>query len=178
MIICKGVGILALLALSLISSSVFAQEARGTIQGRVVDTSGFAVPGASVEVRNIATGVVSPMTSNEQGSYPVPFLIPGTYRVTVSLQGFSTFINDGIELHVADVLAVDATPQGRQHRRIGHGHCDCGDRRSLHRRARTGGRRAAHRRAAYSRRQSRRARRPRSGCDRDHRFAVAQGRLQ
>jgi hypothetical protein len=103
------VGILALLALSLISSTVFAQEARGTIQGRVIDTSGFAVPGASVEVLNTATGVVSPTTSNEQGSYRVPFLIPGTYRVTVSLQGFSTSVNDGIELHVADVLAVDAT---------------------------------------------------------------------
>ena len=109
MSICTRVGILALLALSLISSTVFAQEARGTIQGRVIDTSGFAVPGASVEVLNTATGVVSPTTSNEQGSYRVPFLIPGTYRVTVSLQGFSTFVNDGIELHVADVLAVDAT---------------------------------------------------------------------
>src|SRR5688572_158460 len=109
MSICTRVGILALLALSLMSSTVFAQEARGTIQGRVIDTSGFAVPGASVEVLNTATGVVSPTTSNEQGSYRVPFLIPGTYRVTVSLQGFSTFVNDGIELHVADVLAVDAT---------------------------------------------------------------------
>ena len=103
------VGILALLALSVISSTVYAQEARGTIQGRVVDTSGSAVPGASVEILNTATGVVSSTTSNEQGSYRVPFLIPGPYRVTVSLQGFSTFVNDGIELHVADVLAVDAT---------------------------------------------------------------------
>src|SRR5687768_6591155 len=109
MSICTRVGILALLALSLISPTVFAQEARGTIQGRVIDTSGFAVPGASVEVLNTATGVVSPTTSNEQGSYRVPFLIPGVYRVTVSLQGFSTFINDRIELHVADVLTVDAT---------------------------------------------------------------------
>src|SRR5688572_5358814 len=109
MSICTRVGILALLALSLMSSTVFAQEARGTIQGRVIDTSGFAVPGASVEVLNTATGVVSPTTSNEQGSYRVPFLIPGTYRVTVSLQGFSTFVNDRIELHVADVLTVDAT---------------------------------------------------------------------
>src|SRR5688572_3459084 len=109
MVVCMRVGVLALVAISLITSAVFAQEARGTIQGRIVDTSGFAVPGASVEVLNTATGVVSPTTSNEQGSYRVPFLIPGVYRVTVSLQGFSTFINDRIELHVADVLTVDAT---------------------------------------------------------------------
>lgn len=102
-------GILALLALSVISSTVYAQEARGTIQGRIVDSSGFAVPGATVEVLNTATGVVLSTISNEQGSYRVPFLIPGVYRLTVSLPGFSTFIREGIELHVADVLAVDAT---------------------------------------------------------------------
>ena len=109
MVVCMRVGILALVAISLITPAVFAQEARGTIQGRIVDTSGFAVPGATVEVLNTATGVVSPTTSNEQGSYRVPFLIPGVYRLTVSLQGFRTSINDRIELHVADVLTVDAT---------------------------------------------------------------------
>ena len=62
---------------SLISSSATAQESRGTIQGRVVDASGAAVPGASVEVLNLATGVVTPTTTNEQGSYRVPFLNPG-----------------------------------------------------------------------------------------------------
>ena len=62
---------------SLLSSSASAQEARGTIQGRVLDASGGAVPGATVEVLNIATGVVTPTTSNEEGSYRVPFLIPG-----------------------------------------------------------------------------------------------------
>jgi Carboxypeptidase regulatory-like domain len=86
-----------------------AQEARGTIQGRVVDASGSAVPGATVDVRNLATGVVTPTTTNAEGSYRVPFLIPGTYTVTVSLTGFSKFVSDNIEVHVADVLTVDAT---------------------------------------------------------------------
>ena len=105
----QRVGIVALLAMSLIASSALAQEARGTIQGRVVDSSGAAVPGATAEVLNLATGVVTPTTANEQGSYRVPFLIPGVYRITVSLEGFSTFVSDKIELHVADVLTVDAT---------------------------------------------------------------------
>ena len=85
-----------------------AQEARGTIQGRVVDTLGTGVPGATVEVLNIATGVVTPTTTNEEGSYRVPFLIPGTYRVTVTLEGFSKFVSDEIDVHVADLLTVDA----------------------------------------------------------------------
>jgi hypothetical protein len=100
---------LALVALAVLPSAVAAQESRGTLQGRVVDSSGGAVPGASVEVLNTATGVVTPTTTNEQGSYRMPFLNPGTYRVTVSLSGFGRFISDNIELHVADVLTVDAT---------------------------------------------------------------------
>src|SRR5687768_12144192 len=77
---------------SLIGAAAVAQEARGTIQGRVVDASGAAVPGATVEVLNIATGVVTPTTTNAEGSYRAPFLIPGAYRVTVTLQGFSKFV--------------------------------------------------------------------------------------
>ena len=92
-----------------LASPVAAQEARGTIQGRVVDASGAAVPGATVEVLNIATGVVTPSTSNEEGSYRVPFLIPGNYTVTVMLTGFSKFVSEPIEVHVADLLTVDAT---------------------------------------------------------------------
>jgi Carboxypeptidase regulatory-like domain len=104
---CLVVCILA--GLALIPAGVIAQESRGTLQGRVIDTSGAAVPGASVEVLNLATGVATPTTTNEQGSYRVAFLNPGTYRVTVSLTGFGKFISDNIELHVADVLTVDAT---------------------------------------------------------------------
>ena len=98
-----------LLVLVSLASPVAAQEARGTIQGRVVDASGGAVPGATVEVLNIATGVVTPTTSNEEGSYRVPFLIPGNYTVTVMLTGFSKFVSEPIEVHVADLLTVDAT---------------------------------------------------------------------
>jgi Carboxypeptidase regulatory-like domain len=91
------------------STAASAQEARGAIQGRVVDASGAAVPGATVEVKNLATGVVTPTVSNEEGSYRVPFLIPGSYTVTVSLEGFSRFISNPIEVHVADLLTVDAS---------------------------------------------------------------------
>jgi hypothetical protein len=90
------------------------QEARGTLQGKVSDASGAVVPGATVEVSNIATGVTTPTTSNEEGNYRVPFLNPGTYRVTVTLAGFSKFASQNIELHVAEVLIVDATLQPGQ----------------------------------------------------------------
>lgn len=94
-------------ATSVLSASAATQEARGTIQGRVTDSSGAAVPGALVEVLNVETGVVTPTTSNEEGSYRVAFLNPGTYRVNVTLDGFAPFKSEDIRVHVAAVLTVD-----------------------------------------------------------------------
>ena len=93
---------------------VTGQEARGTLQGRVSDASGGVVPGATVEVMNVNTGVTTPTTSNEEGNYRIPFLNPGTYRVTVTLTGFSKYVSPNIDLHVAEVLNVDATLQPGQ----------------------------------------------------------------
>ena len=99
---------MAALLFVLLCSAAGAQEARGTIQGRVTDSSGAAVPGATVEVFNLATGVATTTNTNAEGSYRVPFLNPGTYRVTVTLQGFSKYVSDQLEVHVADLLTVDA----------------------------------------------------------------------
>jgi Carboxypeptidase regulatory-like domain/TonB dependent receptor len=92
-----------------LTTRLHAQEARGTIQGRVSDESGGVVPGAAVEVANTATGLTTSTTSNDEGNYRVPFLNPGTYRVTVTLDGFSKFVSQDVALHVADVLTIDAT---------------------------------------------------------------------
>lgn len=98
----------------LVASPAWAQEARGTIQGKVTDESGGVVPGARVDITNVATGVVIDTTTNVQGSYRVPFLIPGQYRVSVTLDGFGRFQSADIEVHVADVLTVDAVlPAGQ-----------------------------------------------------------------
>ena len=102
---------LAALVATTFTADAAAQEARGAIQGRVADASGAAVPGATVEVKNLATGVITPTVTNDEGSYRVPFLIPGSYTVTVSLVGFSRFVSNRIEVHVADLLTVDASLQ-------------------------------------------------------------------
>lgn len=91
--------------------TAFAQESRGTLQGRVSDASGAVVPGATVEISNVNTGVTTPTVSNAEGNYRVPFLNPGTYRVTVTLTGFNKYVSQNIDLHVAEVLNVDATLQ-------------------------------------------------------------------
>jgi hypothetical protein len=67
---------------------LYAQEYRGSIQGRVSDPSGAAVPAAAVAVKNVETGVSVDATTNEEGNFQVPFLLPGNYAVAVTHAGF------------------------------------------------------------------------------------------
>jgi len=85
----------------------FGQVDRGAIEGRVLDSSGGAVPKASVIVTNKATAVVVTTPVNESGEYQVLALIPGTYSVKVSADGFESVLRDDINLHVQDRLSVD-----------------------------------------------------------------------
>src|SRR5712692_2636274 len=75
-----------------------AQEAGGTIVGTVTDPSGAAVSSASVNIKNVATGVERDSTTNADGVYTAPNLIPGTYELTITSPGFSTVVVQGIGL--------------------------------------------------------------------------------
>jgi len=63
----------------------FGQETTGTISGRVVDSQGLPIPGATV----MATGPqgTKPAVTDGTGNFTVPFLTPGTYAVRIELQG-------------------------------------------------------------------------------------------
>ena len=84
----------------------FGQIDRGAIEGRILDSSGAVVPKATVTVTNKATGVVTTTLVNDQGEYQVLTLIPGTYSVKVSAEGFESVLRDNIELHVQDRLSI------------------------------------------------------------------------
>ncbi|MGH9159154.1 MAG: TonB-dependent receptor domain-containing protein, partial [Vicinamibacteraceae bacterium] len=102
---------IALLALSVLlaASSVSAQEFRGTIEGRVSDSSGAAVPGATVTITNTETNVPAVAITNDTGTYTVAFLNSGTYTVTVELEGFRKVERDGVEVRVGDRIGLDFT---------------------------------------------------------------------
>jgi len=89
----------------LLALPVPAQQA--TVQGVVTDESNAAVPGARIAVTNVATGVVVKTVTNESGFYSVPFLIPGTYRVEATKQGFAVAKRDDLVLNVNQTVAVD-----------------------------------------------------------------------
>ena len=76
-----------------------AQQEVGTIAGVVRDTSGAVMPGVSVEAASPALiEKVRTTVTDSQGQYKIVDLRPGTYTVTFTLSGFSTFKREGITL--------------------------------------------------------------------------------
>ena len=79
--------------------AAWAQVASATIAGVVKDTSGGVLPGVTVEAASPALiEKVRSVVTDEQGLYRIVDLRPGTYTVTFTLPGFSTFRREGLEL--------------------------------------------------------------------------------
>jgi outer membrane receptor protein involved in Fe transport len=86
-----------------------AQETTGTIQGRVVDPQGLAVPGATVTITG-PRGAKTAVTDGE-GRFSVPFLTPGTYSVRAELQGFKTVQQNSVIVALGQTANVPVTMQ-------------------------------------------------------------------
>ncbi len=84
-----------LLLLSGLAPSLRAQTATGSVSGNVSDSSGAAVPGATVTITNKSTSVVRTTTSNSVGLYTVPGLEAGQYAIRSQHAGFKTVTVDG-----------------------------------------------------------------------------------
>ena len=84
-----------------------AQVAGATISGTVTDSTGKVVPNVRVSMNNVATGVSREVTTNEEGFYAAPNLLPGTYEVKFSAQGFKAEVKRDIELTVGASVSLD-----------------------------------------------------------------------
>ena len=91
------------------AGAAFAQDSRGTITGTVRDSSKGVVPGATVTVTSAAMGNEISTVTNEDGYFQAPYLIAGTYKLTVELQGFKRYVRDGLEVRIADRLELEVT---------------------------------------------------------------------
>jgi hypothetical protein len=94
----------AIVALLLLASPGFAQFDAATVLGSVHDASGGVVPGATVTLKNIATGITATTVSDANGDYQFLNVRIGTYSVRAELQGFS----------IAEVEDVQVTVNARQ----------------------------------------------------------------
>jgi hypothetical protein len=99
----------ALLLCSLAALDVAWAQTTGTatIAGAVTDSSGSAVVGARVTVTNTGTGVAISTSTTGEGTYYVPTLNPGTYRVQIEFQGFKQYVREGIVLRTAEQPRID-----------------------------------------------------------------------
>jgi Carboxypeptidase regulatory-like domain len=93
-------------------ATVWAQGgATAQMHGAVRDSTGAVVPGADVKATQTDTGVVRSTTTGADGGYVLTNLPLGPYRVEVSKQGFTTFVQTGIVLTVGSAPAVNMTLQ-------------------------------------------------------------------
>lgn len=101
---------LCILLLALLAPAAPAQTFRGTILGSVTDPVGGIIPGASVRVRNVETGIERVTTTDEEGNYTVAELPIGLYEVRVEARNFpQRFVVADVRVEVAAERRVDVT---------------------------------------------------------------------
>src|SRR5262245_20581862 len=87
------------LALFLITANnVFAQTGNASVGGFVQDPTQAFIPGVTVTATNTQTGVVTSAVTNESGTYTIPSLLPGIYKLSAELPGFRTRVYNDVQL--------------------------------------------------------------------------------
>ena len=105
------------LFLVLTSAACFAQSTNSAdIRGTVTDSTGALIPGVTVTVANVDTGVSKDFTTNQDGLYDTSSIVVGSYRVTFTRDGFERLVRGPISLQVGTTtvnaeLKVGATTQ-------------------------------------------------------------------
>jgi hypothetical protein len=100
---CKSIFVL----LSLVSAALAQTTGTATLVGTVTDNTGAVVPGATVTVVNIETQFVYNGQTSPEGSYYVPNINPGTYRLTLEAQGFKRYVREGVTLRTSEQPRID-----------------------------------------------------------------------
>src|SRR5437763_8820402 len=91
-------------------ASALAQTAgTGALSGTVTDQSGAGVPDAKITVANEATGEVRSVMSQSNGSFVVPLLPPGAYRVEFTKTGFKVAVRTGLTINVTETMRLDVS---------------------------------------------------------------------
>ena len=126
-----------------------AQETRSTISGTVRDEQGV-IPGATVKVTNVGTGVTQHLTTNTSGYFEARLLNAGTYEVVVEMTGFKTLRRTGVTLSSGQNALRAAHARDWHDRRRNHRHRRGAAAGSDHAAARTGARREEARGASAS----------------------------
>jgi hypothetical protein len=96
-----------LLAAVLCAPPALAQEVTGGVAGTVVDSSKAAIPGATVKLEGGAVNQVQ--VTDGSGRYAFAAVPPGTYKLTTTLQGFSTGVAENVMVAIGKATTIDFT---------------------------------------------------------------------
>jgi hypothetical protein len=81
------------------------------MEGIVVDDQHAVLPGVTITITNVDTGIARTMVTDGAGSYRAPALPPGTYELTAELQGFTIYRRTGLSLTIGQDSRIDITLQ-------------------------------------------------------------------
>ena len=101
-----GIAAFMLLGLTFCLAGFGQNTNSGEIRGTVTDPSGAVIPGVSVTILNTQTGGRRDLVTNNSGIYDAVSVLPGTYSITLTKEGFDKVIRSGIEITVNPV-AID-----------------------------------------------------------------------
>ncbi len=91
------------------TAPAWAQSTAATVIGSVVDEQKAALPGATVSIRNVDSGLVRTATTDGTGNYRLVGLPPGRYELTAELSGFRTAVRSDVTLNVAQEATIVMT---------------------------------------------------------------------
>jgi outer membrane receptor protein involved in Fe transport len=98
---------IAVLAILVSSSAVLGQTSKGTLAGTVTDPSGAAVANALVTARGIENGELRTAATGGYGEYRITAVLPGTYEVKVTADGFTTLVMDRVDVRASTETPLD-----------------------------------------------------------------------
>jgi hypothetical protein len=101
----------ALLFLAVASTNCFAQQTVGAITGTILDASGAGIPDATVKAVNIATNLEVVAHTKSNGSYLIPNLPAGTYKLTITKGGFKSETHTEVLVNGDRTTTVDTSLQ-------------------------------------------------------------------
>jgi hypothetical protein len=91
----------------LVAGHVHGQVLYGSLVGNVVDQNSATVSGATVTITNKGTGQVRETTTNAEGEYSLINILPGTYDLRVTMQGFTTFTQTNLMITANNITRTD-----------------------------------------------------------------------
>src|ERR1019366_960203 len=105
----EGMRVILVTAAILLLSGIWAsaQRVSGTLFGTVLDSSGAVVQGVRITATSVDTAAVRTTTTGSSGTYEIPGVVAGVYKIEASVSGFKTDVRTGVAVTVGTNVAVN-----------------------------------------------------------------------